>query len=336
MEYYIRDFLNMFNDGELDVEKYFNNYDTFFNILRRKGLFGNLDPINGPNNEDWQNEYLLSLYNSNDKVRFNFWVEKMLGDVDFDEKGNTYLVLQDRGDLAGLFCRNYREDISQDTVRSILQGEDVFEPYWDTTDDVYRDVIEELDKENLEHLKEIIVKNLQGQQISTETEEMELIAAEQGHNDYWEITNENVSRILDDEDSMKSLLDDELRDLKSELYSIHSNSYNSAYEEEIYSKIWKELQDYFDGEGTFFTAPHPYKKDTQVEKFKIEISDFYGVLTDYLVENKGYGNSGTLEYQGSFLNILKESKDCLGVWAPDYPDSRKIDRNINMYFKHYL
>ena len=141
MEYSIRDFLNMFNDGELDVEKYFNNYDTFFNILRRKGLFGNLDPINGPNNEDWQNEYLLSLYNSNDKVRFNFWVEKMLGDVDFDEKGNIYLVLQDRGDLAGLFCRNYREDISQDTVRSILQGEDVFEPYWDTTDDVYRDVI---------------------------------------------------------------------------------------------------------------------------------------------------------------------------------------------------
>ena len=336
MEYSIRDFLNMFNDGELDVEKYFNNYDTFFSILRRKSLFGDLDPINGQNNEDWQNEYLLSLYNSNDKARFNFWVEKMLGDVDFDEKGNAYLVLQDRGDLADLFCRNYREDISQDTVRSILQGEDVFEPYWDTTDDVYRDVIEELDKENLEHLKEIIVKNLQGQQISTETEEMELIAAEQGHNDYWEITNENVSRILDDEDSMKSLLDDELRDLKSELYSIHSNSYNSAYEEEIYSKIWKELQNYFDGQGAFFTAPHPYKKDTQVEKFKIEISDFYGVLTDYLVENKGYGNSGTLEYQGSFLNILRENNDCLGVWAPDYPDSRKIDKNINMYFKDYL
>lgn len=336
MEYSIREFLDLFNEGELDVKRYFNDYDTFFTILLKKGLLDELDPIHGQDADDWQNDYLLWLWKTDSYEKLNYWLEKILSDVDFDEKGNVYMVRHDRGDLADLFCDNRRNDISKDTVKAILSGEDIFEPYWDTTDNVYRDVIEELDKENLNYLKKYIVENLKGKQLSPETEEMELIAAEQGHDEYWEIDSNNVARILDNEDSMKSLLDDELSDLKSELYSIHNGAYNSAYEEEIYEDIWKELNNFFDGYGNFETVPHPYKKDTQMERFRIPISDFYGVISDFLSENKGYGGSGTLEYHGSFLQILIDSEDCLSVNAPDYPSPSKIDKNINSFFRDYL
>jgi len=262
-------------------------------------------------------------------------MDKFLGDVEFDN-GVPYLVVGSRGDLATLFCNDSRYDISRDTIETLLVGEDVFEPYWDTTDDVYRDVIEELNEKNISRLKEYMLKELKGQQLSPETEEMELIAAEQGHNDFWEINEDNVARILDDKESMDSLLGDELSNLKSELYSIHLSAYNSAYESDVWKKVFDELGEYFEGYGTFITRPHPYKKDTQQEYFKIPISDFYGVITDFLDENKKYGQSGTLDYEGSFINIVSNNRDCLSVRIPDYPDSREVDKNINSYFSDYI
>lgn len=331
----VRDFLDLFNDGELDVQKYFNDYDTWFNVLKKRGLLDEIDPHNASDHEVWQNEYLLWLYDNN-KEKYYEWIDKFLDDVDIDFENKKVYWVGDREDLASLFCDGYRGDVSQDTIASILGDGDAFEPYWDTTDNVYRDVIEELDEKNISYLKDIIVKELHGQKLSPETEEMELIAAEQGHNDFWEITPDNVVRIIDDEESMNSLLDDELPDLKSNLYSVHSNAYNSAYESTVYDEIFGELNDYFEGQGEWFTKPHPYKKDTTMYLFKIPINDLEGLVNDYLYNHKGYGNQGTLEYHGSFLGIIKEDKDCLNVRMPDYPDFRTIDKNINSYFQDYI
>jgi len=330
----LRKYLDAFNNGELDVEGLFGDYDTWFDILKSRNLIGEVD-MEMDGNENWQNQLLLWLYNDGQKEKFNYWMDKFLGDVEFDN-GVPYLVVGSRGDLATLFCNDSRYDISRDTIETLLVGEDVFEPYWDTTDDVYRDVIEELNEKNISRLKEYMLKELKGQQLSPETEEMELIAAEQGHNDFWEINEDNVARILDDKESMDSLLGDELSNLKSELYSIHLSAYNSAYESDVWKKVFDELGEYFEGYGTFITRPHPYKKDTQQEYFKIPISDFYGVITDFLDENKKYGQSGTLDYEGSFINIVSNNRDCLSVRIPDYPDSREVDKNINSYFSDYI
>ena len=336
MSYSINDFLQSFNDGELDVIKYFNSYDTWFAILAKKGLLSEIDPINGYDAENWQNHFLLWLYNSDNYEKLNYWVEKMLSDVEFKD-GKIFLVRSSRGDLADLFCRDRRNDLDQETIRKLLDGDgDIYEPYWNTTDDVYRDVIDELDKKNIEILKSYIIRTLKDKELSPETSEMQLIASEQGHDDFWKISEENVSRIIDDEESMNSLLDDELSDLKSELYSVHSNSYNSAYESEIWEDIFEELGKYFDGYGNFELRPHPYKQNTQQEFFRIEISDFYGLLSDYLNENKRYGNPHNLEYQGSFLSVLGDMIDCLGVYPPDYTSFSKIDKNINEYFSEYI
>jgi len=330
----IDDIIERFNNNDFDVETYFNDYETFFNMLKKRGRMGDIDPKNAADGGDWQNEYLLWLYD-NDKENYYKWIQSLLDDVVI-ENGKAYLELSDRGDLARLFCKNDRNGLSRDTIEEILNGESSWEPYYDTTDNVYRDVIEELTPENDKALQEYIVNDLKGEQISPETSELELIASEQGHPEYVEVNMENVKRIIDDEETMKELLDNQLGDLKSELYSIHSSSYNSAYEDELYNSIWNELKEYVIGPGEWITKPHPYKKNTEIQYNKIPLTNFETDINDYLYNNKGYGNSGTLEYHGSFISIMAEDRDCLSVHAPDYPDFRKVDKNINMYFKDYI
>ena len=333
MEYSWDDMVEKFNNNDLEVEKYFNDYDTFFNILKKRGLMGEIDPKNASGSEHWQNEYLLWLY-ENDKENYYKWITSLLGDVIFED-GKAYLEISDRGDLAKLFCDG-RNDLSRDTIENILSGESDWEPYYDTTHDVYSDVIEELTPENDRRLQEYIVNMLKGQQVLGLSDELQLIASEQGHPDYVEVNMENVKRIIDDEETMKELLGDQLSDLKSELYSIHSNAYNSAYEDDIWSEIWSELGTYFEGDGEWISKPHPYKKNTQVQYFKVPIKDFDSDVNDYLYNNKGYGHSGTLEYHGGFVEIMKEDRNCLSVRVPDYPDSRKVDKNINEYFGEFI
>ena len=334
MEYTIEDFLEMFNDGELDViEKYFSDFGTFFSILERRGLMSDVDPMNGAYSDDWQNEYLIWLY-QNDTEKFYYWVQKMLDDVEIVD-GVPYLVLKDRGDLSSLFCDG--RDYSRKTIENILsQDSDWYEYFSDSTDDVYRDVIEELNPKNIDRLKERMVDDLKEQQLSPETELMEEIAKEQGHSEFWILTPENVASIIDDEESMNSLLKDELEEIRGELYSAHLSAYNNAYEEEIYGDVWSELDDYFEGRGNFETRPHPYKKDTQVEYFKVKIRDLEGFLIDYLSDNKKYGNSGTIQYHGSLLGLMGDYLDCLSPRFSDWPDSRLVDKYINEYFSDYI
>ena len=337
MEYNWEDILERFNNNDLDVEKYFNDYQTFFRILEKRGLMSEVDPKNAVGTEHWQNEYLIWLY-KNDKSTFDKWIPSLLNDVEYDENGQPFLVLQDRSDLGKLFCKGGRSaDISRDTIETILSGEgDAWEPYWNTTDNVYRDVIEELNEKNLKILKELIISMLSGQQLPPTTELTVEISQEQGHDDYWEINEENVMKVIGDEESMKELLDEELSDLKDNLNSIHSNSYNSAYESDVWDAIWNELSTYLEGRGEWIYRPHTWKKDTQVQFFKIPINNLDNILIEYLSNNKGYGNSGTLEYQGSLINILAEDWDCLSPRVPDYPSYDKVDRNINEYFPDYI
>ena len=334
MEYSWDDIIEKFNNNDLDVRRFFNDYETFFNILKKRGLMGEIDPKNASDSESWQNDYLLWLYD-NDKPNYYNWVGSLLNDVVF-ENGKAYLEIADRGDLARLFCDGHRYDLSRDTIEKLLSDGDIFEPYWDTTDNVYRDVIEELTPENDRRLQEYIVETLKGQKIPTETEELELIAAEQGHPEFVEINMENVKRIIDNEESMNHLLKEELSDLKSELYSVHSSAYNAAYETEVWNEVWSELGTYFSGDGEWITKPHPYKKDTQIQYFKIPINDFEGDVNDFLFNNRGYGNSGTLEYHGSYIEIMREDKECLSAQAPDYPSYNLVDKNINEYFRDYI
>jgi hypothetical protein len=323
----IDEVIELFNDTELDVNKYFNDSETFFKIIEKRGRIDDLDL----ENNYMENDYLLYLSETNTE-KFREEVAKQISDVTF---GGEVPVLQlnDASDLAKLFCAG-RNDISQDTIREILLGEADWDRYWDTTDDVYRDVIEELNEENLKYLYSYIVKNLEGIQIEPETELLSEIASSQ-NTDYATITMVNVEYVVRDSETMGYLLDRDLSELDSELNSIHSNAYNMAYETAVFREVWGKLDDMFDVEKRkYIYKPHPYKKETQIEVLEIPIRDFYEPIRDYLYNNKG--TSQTLEYFGNFIDILEENGECLSVWSPDYPDSSEIDKNINEIFGDYI
>ena len=328
------DIIEKFNNGDLEVEQYFNDYETFFSILKKRGLMSEIDPRNETDGEQWQNEYLIWLYH-NEKDAFNKWVLSLVDDVVYKD-GVYYLDVDDRSELSKLFCDGGRNDMSRDTIESILSGESDWDRYYDTTDNVYRDVIEELNNDNLKRLSKYIVENLEGKGIEPETDILSEIAEEQGNPEQVYITFDNVTKVINSEETMDYLFKDELADLKSELYSIHSNSYNSAYEDEVWKSVMNELGTYFVGYGEFVSRPHKYKKDTTVQNFIIPIANFESDIVGFLTDGKGYGSSGTLEYWGSYLGMMEDWADCLSVHSPDYPDFREVDKNINEMFRDYI
>lgn len=323
----IDEVIELFNDTELDVEKYFNDSETFFKIMEKRGRIDDLDL----ENNYMENDYLAYLSETNGE-KFVQEVQKQISDVRFDGEVPV-LQLNDASDLAKLFCVS-RNDISQDTIREILLGEADWDRYWDTTDDVYRDVIEELNEENLKYLYSYIVKTLEGVQIEPETELLEDIANVQ-NSEFVTINEKNVDSIVKDSETMGYLLDRDLSELDSELNSIHSNAYNMAYETAVFKEVWGKLDEMFDVEKRkYIYKPHPYKKETQIEVLEIPIRNFYEPIRDYLYNNKG--TSQTLEYFGNFIDILEENGECLSVWAPDYPSHTEIDKNINEIFGDYI
>jgi hypothetical protein len=331
----IQELIEMFNEGDTDFIKYVNDIETFFKIVNKRGLMDELDP-EGRLAEDYQNDLLLFYYQNN-KEKFWEYVLKFLGDVEMVD-GKPYIVVNTMGDFAEIFCDGRRDGLSSDTVESLLSGEYDSHSYgWDfhdLTDNVYRDVIEELTKENLLHLKEYIIKTLEGQQVNPHTELLEDYAQQQGHPEYVIVDQSNIDQVVDNSETMNELLDNELSELRNELYSIYGSAYNNAYEDELYEDVWNELSTYFE-KGDWVSRPHIYKKDTEVQKYRAPIHNFESNILDFLNQNKGYSN-GTLEYWGSYLGILKDGWDCLSVYPSDYPDSRKVDKNINMYFSDYI
>jgi hypothetical protein len=327
----IHELIESFNDGDTSFLTYFgNDITSFFKLVNNRGLFDELD--SSLLDDDYRNELLL-FYRETNQVKFWEEVLSELTDVEMID-GQPYFI-GDKEDLAELFCDHSRNGLSRDSVVSILTGDrDPHWDSWDLSDNIYRDVVQELTKENLLRLKEYIIETLQGVEVDTHSELLESIAQNQGHPEYVTVDQSNIDEIVDDEETMVELLANELSDLRGELYNIYGNSYESAYEEELYDDVMNELETYF-GKGEWISKPHTYKKDTTVEKYKAPIHNFEQNIVDFLETNAGYGY-GTLSYQGNYIGVLRENDECLHVYPPDYPDSRKVDRNINMFFNDYI
>jgi hypothetical protein len=329
----IKVFIDKFNEGDTDFIEHMNGFGTFLKMLEKRGLINELD-FNQIYDSEYENEFLIFLYNHNNDEFWNI-VSNYLSDLKI-ENGVPTIVVNEPGEFANLFCDN--RDISTDTISSILNGGD-YDSYWSSyelTDDVYRDVIEELTKENLLYLKEYIIKSLKGEQITPHTELLEDYAEQQGHPDYVIIDQSNIDQVVDDSETMNELMDNELDELKSELYNIYGSAYNSAYEEELYEDVWNELETYFE-KGQWNSKPHPYKENTSIENYTAVVKDIDSIILDFLEQNKGhYGAYGSLEYYGSLMSVISETRDCLSFHPSDYPDSRLVDKNINMYFGDYI
>lgn len=323
--------IDRFNDGELDVEAYFGNFNNFLTLANKKGLISKFDI----KNEEIQNSLLIWLYN-NDREKFHEFVVDELGDLEMGEDGKIYLNLSDSSELATLVCDRYRDGINKNTASSILSGEFDYD-FDSTTDDVYRDVINVLNKKNTDLLKEFMLNQLRNQKIEPDTSELQEIAEEQDHPEYCTIDDlETAQRILDDEESMNFLLGHNLDYLETDLYHLHRNAVGQAYEKKLYDQIWDELQEYVDGRGEYYSKPHTYKKGTMSQRFKIPVaSNFDDVILDYLIDRKDDGAYGLLEYWGYYLALVEGTKDCLRIYEPDYW-GYELDEYVNDLFTDFL
>lgn len=329
------------NDGEIEQYiKYFGSIENFIKFLVKTKIIDYIEPFNESLDEH-QNLIIWSLLNSgNEEVRQNTY-EKIISLLDDVEKsGDEYYYIPDGGEIEVLanFFQTYSRDTSPYDVAKAVLSEDYWEPFWDTTYDVYRDVIEELNPENKQILKNKILELLKGKKIELDgssSDEMELIASEQGHEDYIEVTPENIDRIVNDEDTMDFLLNSELRDIKNDLENIHQGAYNDAYNNEYYGKVWDELSTYFDGRPEWVQSGKKYIPKLKVTK------NIHTIIDDYLSAHKNYGYQYSLAYNGTLYRLIDELFDYgdyekLSFRINDYPDFYNVKKNINLNFKDYF
>jgi hypothetical protein len=258
-------------------------------------------------------------------------------------------------DLAGFF-RTGRSDISEDAIASIISGEHNLD-FWDVTNDEYGDVYENLKPEHKNTVDDRVRSELGNYEtllIGYKTPELfDEIAEEQGTEGKINIDDSVINRLISDEQSMRYLINQELDDVRRELYNLYSMCYQDALQDEWYDSIMSELEGYVIDDRKF--DDYTYKKETwdkngnritktmYGKRYKATKS-IYNIVTEWLDENKdkdGY-NSNTIEYFGSLEGVLKDlvdygSREQLRVpRLDDYPDYRKVQRCINENFTSYF
>jgi hypothetical protein len=342
------------NDGEIDIEfinKFMGGLDNFIPLLQKRNLIHLIDPFNN-SFSDIQNSLFYAFY-ENDKSFIWKLVDQYLSDV--TKIGDEYYLDIDPSDLAGLF-RTSRSDISEKAIESIISGEDYFD-YWEVTNDEYGDVYQNLKPVHKNTVNDRVrseLGNYDTLSIGYRSPELfEEIAEEQGTEGKINIDDSVINRLISDEQSMRYLINQELDDVRRELYSLYSMCYQDALQDEWHDSIMSELEGYIidDRKGEQYS----YKKDTWNMKGDRVTKTFYGnrykatkciydIVSEWLTENKnndGYGQSN-LGYFGSLEGVLKDlvdwgSKEQLKVpRLDDYPDYRKIERCINDNFSSYF
>jgi hypothetical protein len=339
------------NEGDREVISriifHFGDISKFITAMIKIGLIEYIDPFSNDLSE-YQNEVFYAFY-QNDISFIWTLIDKYLSDV--TKIGNQYYVDADYDDLARLFD-TYRSDISQSTISEILSGEYDMD-MWDVTDDEYRDVYEELIPEKKQLVDDRIREELKKWgTMETGSELMEEIAEEQGRDDV-ELTDEVINRLFDDEDTMQFLINSQLPDIRSDLYSIYNGCYTGTLLDEWYESLWNEL------EGFVFDSikdreDYSYQKETWDKDGNKIKKTYYGVrypvtnclrdvATEFLLANKNQTyTDNTFEYWGSYMSILTEligygDRDSLRVpRLDDWPDSRKVSKCVNESIGDYF
>jgi hypothetical protein len=326
--------VNGINNGEIDFYlNHFNTYDNIFKFLEREDALHLIDFENS-DVSDYVNYYLNYMLNiKNDKEIIDKIVEKDLWDV--IKKGNDYyLTLNNLTDLADLF-KSYNREFSSYDVASRVLSEDDSEFFFETTQDIYNDVIEELNEENLNYLKQLIIRRLPEIEVDDDFPDLLVELSDEG---IARINQQNIDKIISDSETTNFILDTYLDDVMSDLRSIHNNAYNNAYESEYYDKVNDELSTYFDMRNKEWVKGG---KGYDIH-IKINKGVLHNILSDFVSEFKDDSYNNTIEYHSYLLRIIIElmefsdSYDKLYFNIYDYPNHSLVVKNINEIFGHYL
>ena len=371
----VKNLIESFNDGEYEdeIKPYFNTLINFFKFIKKYNLLEELDlgeiPTDDFSNEvfdyledngilsnfdydsipeEFKNNYLIHGLEHNYEDTIKYITSELLTDVQIRPDGFYLYLGNDRDELASFFCGSSRRDVSPEDVAKQVFSEDGLGDNWHfDVDTKPSDVIDDLDEKNTIHLKDVIFKEIGNVELSLEdydSDFFESLSEEQGTEGYFKIGPEDLNELIKDSDAINELCKKDLSDLGQELQSVYWNSYNSAYEDEIYELVYDGLDEYF--EGKIDEVPKEITKSDgkKVTKYinYIKIRDFVGNITLFLNLHKGQTYSDSyLEYFGSYTTLMKQliydqDFECIDFRTPDYPDWSTIQKYINEMFDEYI
>lgn len=339
------DLVDKFNNNEVDLdflESFVGGLDNFINILSKKGWLHLINPF-AEGAKELQNSLFYSFY-KNDK---NFvWkiVDNYLSDV--IKIGDDYYYDTNSEELSEYFNEG-RNDVSQTTIESILNFDYDGSWYGDLTDDEYGDVYSYLTPENKELVDQEIIKELKSMtQINNGYKSPKLIntlANEQGHEEYVELDDEIITQLIQDENSLKYLINQELDDVRGNLYNIYSMCYSDTLTDTWHDEIMNELVGFVIDDPK--TEEYEYQKSgwdrngqrttkTMYGKRYKATRAIYDNVVIWLEHNHEYSDDDTIESLGSFYYLMKDlindgDVDQLRISLRDYPDYRKMGNCIN-------
>jgi hypothetical protein len=341
MKPHLQEYIDEFNNGEMDdLLKIFGSMGQILTFFQKQNILDDIDPF-----DDELSDYQLEILNFNlnvlkDKETLRVCISK-LDDIVIKDDG-YYLYVKDREDLAELFYSGGRDTSARDVAKAVLgEDNDMFERWGNTTDDIYRDVVEELNPENIERLKKYMLDVLTDWKIEVDDDTPDLF------NNYSEdgvfyLTPENVGDVIGDDESFMYLIDnDYLGDLSGDLYGIHSNAYNSAYETEVYNSVINELETFFDMKTTKWESiPTSHNPNKLIETYvlKFNPNEVVNSIGKYVADTNNWGYyANNLDYVTTWLNMMNTFMDngaepWLDFRIPDYPDSSLVDKYINEFF----
>ena len=110
-------------------------------FLGDNGFISGVSDYNNLEDDEVKNRFLIWSLNNDETSTLNFIASDIFNDVDI-EKDGYYVGLRDRDDLSYFFESYGRDASPRDLAKAILAEDDFFDRWWDTTDNVYRDVID--------------------------------------------------------------------------------------------------------------------------------------------------------------------------------------------------
>jgi len=344
MKPHLQEYIDEFNNGEIeDLIGIFGSMEQILVFFQKQKMLEFVDPFDD-NLDDYQTEILNYLFNNlNDKSTMKYIVSK-LSDVEIKEDG-YYLQLDDKSDLCKLFKSYSGREIGPRDIVKALFNDDDWEHFSDTTEDIYNDVIDVLNPENIELLKTLILDVLTNWKIEVDDETPDLF------NNYSEegvfyLTPENVGDVIGDKESFMYLLDnDYLPDVTGDLYSIHYNAYNQAYESEIYDDVMSELETFFDIKTSkWVSKPSPYNPEELYEFYEIKFNpnELVNSIKKYVGDKNIWGDyQSNIDYLGDWIGLMENlmengEEDWLDFRISDYADWGLTKKYINELFPDYI
>lgn len=308
-------FIEILNNGTSeqleDLLLYFGSYENFFKFLIKRNLIDEVD-MESDNFGEW-GEHIIPILIKTDKSKLLPAINYYLQDIQF-VGDDVYVFTNDLQDFINSISTDYRDCASAKYVAAYLVGDnpDFFETGLDNIDEAL-EVVGDLNKSNLDHLKKIMLTKLQEVSVDPSTDVLYHIA-EQQNNEFPEINEENIDLVIKDKQTLEYLFESELSELGENLSNLYRSSYDTAMADEIYNDIMSDLSEYF-------TDFEEIKRGV----YQFKVVDFWYWFERFLISQMNY----YMSYVGTLSDTI-ERPICFNF--PDYPDSRNIKSIINDYF----